>query len=148
MEKKTNALENIAVLPNLAEIFIEILKLTVPLNKQIENCVISTTNNEKLNDILNDCKQKTLKSANLLIEFLIGMKKEKNFEENAGILKNSGVFLSEIFRSLIKFMGEKEVLEEIANKNTENLLIQMVVFMKNSCLLEANHKFFQMNYQA
>lgn len=108
---KTNGLENILMFPDVAEFSYEIIKLTFPLNKQLEDCMISTTSSKKLNDVLNEIKYKVLKFVNVLVHFLFEMKQEKNIIEKCNFFNMLPFLIELVYKSLIKYFSlEKESL--------------------------------------
>lgn len=106
---KSNAMENILLFPDVAAFSYEIIKMTFPLNKQLEDCMISTTNSKKLNDVLNEIKYKVLKYVNVLTKFLIDVKKEKNVLGKSNFYNMLPFLIELIYKSLIKYLAmEKE----------------------------------------
>jgi hypothetical protein len=106
--EKSNGLQNFLNKDSLNELIINILKLNFPVS-EIFPCspLIFTSPNTKLNALLNDIKEKSLKCYNILFEFLINLR-EINFSGKKIYLESPEI-LNLIFKSTLKVLSNGEI---------------------------------------
>lgn len=106
--ERSNSLQNLVTKDDLTEILINVIKLNFPLS-EVFPCspLIFTSPNQKLNALLNEIKEKTLKCFNLLFEFVVNLK-EINLTATKINIEATKV-LEEVFQAVLKVVGNNEI---------------------------------------
>ena len=101
----------------LVALFRKMLCLTREVPLQVENCIISTSEESKVDDVLNEIKIKIIKSLNIFVPFLFGEENSPEELQDAPLL--------ELFVALIQIMLNSMI--EICTTDKFNVLTTLSV---------------------
>jgi hypothetical protein len=129
-EKKGNLLQNVTIQEALVQNFVQILCIQLPIAKQINECIVSTSGLIEFDNICNDIKTMVMKCLNIVIAFMFETRPDLNIQ-NSKFYTFLLTGLPLVISTLIKFCKEDTIDLDaaISNEAVEGFIVECLIFL-------------------